>query len=371
MPTARQPDFSRPVVAVCGLPIDAFTHQQAQQRLESKRRSRATCFLSTPNLNFAMQGLSDASFRDSVSRSDLSVADGMPLVWIAKLLGLPIVERVSGAGLYDSLKHSAIAPWKVFFFGGPQGAAQDACLNMRFGAGAMDPVGLVWPGFVGVEEMSRPDLIDCINEAHPDLLVVSLGSAKGQAWIERNLPQLKVPVVSHLGAVVNFAAGTVSRAPRWMQGSGLEWVWRIKEEPHLLSRYWHDGLGLCKLMLTRVLPLALSNLWFRKTGAAQRQDCFVSAQPQAGGGQLLTLHGRADAHGLAQVRLAWEDCWHQTGPVSIDLGEVPWFDASFVALCLLLETSLRDQGRCLHLQGLNARHRGLFKLHLCEHLLPR
>ncbi len=367
MPYARQPNFFRPVVAVCGLPIDAFSHAQATQTLETHRLSGRTCFLSTPNLNFAIQGLSDAAFRDSVSRSDLSVADGMPLVWIAKLLGLPIVERVSGSGLFDSLKHSAYAPWKVFFFGGPQGAAQDACLNMRLAGGVMEPVGLMWPGFVGVEEMSRPDLIECINDAHPDLLVVSLGSAKGQAWIERNLPLLNVPVISHLGAVVNFAAGAVKRAPKWMQRSGLEWVWRIKEEPHLVTRYYRDGLALCNVMFRRVLPLALNSFWHRRSGTP---ICHVRVQTLADGTQHLALQGSARASGLAEVRSAWQACWQQgTGDVIIDLSASPWFDASFVALCLLLETSLRDQGRRLQLQGLSASHRRLLKLHLCEHLV--
>ena len=87
-----------------------------------------------------------------------------------------------------------------------------------------------------------------MNAARPDFLVVSLGAAKGQAWIMRNLHRLDVPLVSHLGAVVNFVAGEVRRAPRWMQRSGLEWAWRVKEEPALLRRYAGDAL--------RLLPLA-------------------------------------------------------------------------------------------------------------------
>ncbi|MDH4390587.1 MAG: WecB/TagA/CpsF family glycosyltransferase [Aquabacterium sp.] len=369
MSTAREPDFNRPLYAVCGLPIDALTHVQAQQKLELNRETGQSCFMSTPNLNFAVQSLKDAAFRDSVARSDISVADGMPLVWIARLLGLPIVERVSGSGLFDSLKQAPGSPWKVFFFGGPQGAAQEACLKLYFAGTVMQPVGLIWPGFGGLDDMSRPDLIETINEARPDLLVVSLGSAKGQAWIERNLSHLKVPVVSHLGAVVNFVAGTVKRAPRWMQRTGLEWLWRIREEPHLVTRYFNDGLALCKLMTLRVLPLAISTRWYRATARGAHQPCTVRLALQDNGDQRVVLSGCAHATGMADVRRAWQDCWHGKGDVRIDLQDVPWFDAMFVALCLLLETSLRDQGRKLRLEGLTSRHRRLFRLHQCAHLV--
>ena len=175
-------------------------------------------------------------------------------------------------------------------------------------------------------------------------------------------------MVSHLGAVVNFAAGTVKRAPRWMQKSGLEWLWRIKEEPHLLNRYKSDGLALCRLMALRVLPLAFSNQWFRATTSGVDQLCRVDTTLRADGTQHLHLQGCAAHAGLAAVRPAWQACFLGTGNVHINLGAVPWFDATFVALCLLLETALRDQGRSLKLEGLNARHRGLFKLHSCSHL---
>jgi len=87
-------------------------------------------------------------------------------------------------------------------------------------------------------------VLQAINASQADFLVVALGAKKGQAWILHNLEHLQVPVVSHLGAVVNFVAGTVQRAPAAWQRAGLEWLWRIKEEPALFGRYWNDGLAL-------------------------------------------------------------------------------------------------------------------------------
>ena len=115
-------------------------------------------------------------------------------------------------------------------------------------------VGFESPGYGSIVEMSSKSAIAKINASGADFLVVALGAAKGQAWIEHNLEALNVPVVSHLGAVINFVAGGVKRAPLWMQKSGLEWAWRIREEPELWRRYWFDGLGLVKLLIRSVAP---------------------------------------------------------------------------------------------------------------------
>ena len=85
-----------------------------------------------------------------------------------------------------------------------------------------------------------------------DFLAVSLGAKKGQLWLHRNHQRLTVPVRAHLGVTVNFQAGTVKRAPPRLRAWGLEWLWRIKEEPHLWRRYAHDGWVLLGLIFTRV-----------------------------------------------------------------------------------------------------------------------
>lgn len=212
-------------------------------------------FLSTPNLSFVMAARSSEEFKQSVLCSDLVVADGTPILWLARKQGTPLPERVAGADIFDALrygaaKHQLGRPMKVFFFGGPPGVAEQACqvLNEETArTGCMEGVGAIYPGHGTVEDMSAQDLIDQINASGADLLVVALGAAKGQAWIMANRHRLQVPVVSHLGAVVNFVAGTVRRAPAVLRGIGLEWLWRIKEEPQLFSRYWQDGKGFLKL----------------------------------------------------------------------------------------------------------------------------
>jgi len=98
------------------------------------------------------------------------------------------------------------------------------------GVGSMDP------GFGTVESMSTDETLAEINRHNIDVIIVSLGAGKGQAWIEANRHKLNAPIISHLGAVINFFAGTVHRAPQWVQKQGLEWCWRILQEPSLWKR---------------------------------------------------------------------------------------------------------------------------------------
>jgi N-acetylglucosaminyldiphosphoundecaprenol N-acetyl-beta-D-mannosaminyltransferase len=261
-PVSHRPetDLARLTYCVLGLPFDAVTMEQAVAVVEEAVISRRRCFISTPNVNFAIAARHDRRFRSSVLQSDLVLADGQPVVWAAKLAGTPISERVSGAGLFEKLRQDARVPIKVYFFGGPEGAAQAAHDALNRSAGHMHSVGFCSPGFGSTVELSKSTFIDPINDAGPDFLVVALGAAKGQDWILANLDRLQAPVISHLGAVVNFTAGTVQRAPQWIQNIGGEWLWRIAQEPKLWRRYWNDGLQLLRMAFSVILPTAFGRL---------------------------------------------------------------------------------------------------------------
>lgn len=247
----------RRVWSVLGLPFDAATELQCVEYLVSAIENEHRVFFTTPNLNFLISSLNDRAFRRSVLDSGFVVADGMPLIWISRLLAVPLPERVPGSGVFEILRHRGLndRPTKVFFMGGPEGMAQRACEVLNADRSAMHGVGFHYPGFGSVEDMSSQELMDEINESGADFVLVALGAKKGQAWIEANYHRINAPVISHLGAVVNFVAGSVLRAPPWMQRFGLEWLWRIYEEHSLLKRYWLDGLAFIKLFFVDVLPL--------------------------------------------------------------------------------------------------------------------
>ena len=330
-----RPDFSRDVRCVLGLPFDAVTEQQAEQILRHAIKERVRCFLSTPNLNFAISCRDDAAFRQSVLHSDLSVADGWPIVAIARMIGAGIPERVTGSGLFERIAASELRPpVAVYFFGGPDGAAEAASKRLNTQSAGAVCVGFEAPGFGSVADMSTPSQLAKLNDAAADLVVVALGAKKGQAWIQHNLSRITAPVISHLGAVVNFAAGTVERAPRWVQRCRLEWLWRIKEEPALWRRYAGDGIAFARLFATQVVPCAIDQ-WFARR---ERQGAREARASIARNGQVLTLSmtGSWTVGNIATLRPLLEQACEANVAVVIELGRASRLDTAVIGSLLLL-----------------------------------
>jgi len=325
-------DFDRPVVSILGLPFDAIGIDAAVQRIREAAFAGRRCFVSTPNLNFAIAAQSDAAFRGSVLRSDLSLVDGMPLVWVARLVGLPVRERVSGSDVFEALQRHPGPPLKVFLLGGPPGAAARAAESIDRRGGGLRCVGFDPAGFDSIEAMSGPEQIERINRSGAHFVVVALGARKGQAWIEHNAARLAAPVLAHLGAVINFAAGTVRRAPRWMQWMGLEWLWRIREEPALWRRYWSDGIEAAGLLVTRVLPDAIDRRRWGRRVYASSPALEVLRGP---GGVSLRLRGAWPDGVEAPLRAALTECAGRNGRVVVDLQDVTVLGHAVVGLLLL------------------------------------
>src|SRR5262245_1085915 len=229
------------------------------QRIDAAAGYATPFFISTVNINFLVAGQTDVKFKESLFRSNLCTVDGMPVMWIARLLGIPVKERTAGADLFEALKlfRTPARPLKVFLFGGKEGVAASAGERLNADRKGLVCVGTYYPGFGSIDEMSTDEIMKTINSSGADVLLVALGAAKGQAWLLRNHERLRIPVRAHLGAVMNVQAGTVNRAPKRIQKLGLEWLWRIKEEPQLWRRYLHDGFVLFRILLTRILPLVV------------------------------------------------------------------------------------------------------------------
>jgi N-acetylglucosaminyldiphosphoundecaprenol N-acetyl-beta-D-mannosaminyltransferase len=354
--------LDRNPVCLLGLPFDAVTMDDAVRTVREAIRVRRRLFLSTPNLNFLIGSQRDAAFRASVVDSDLSVADGMPLVWMSRLLGTSLPERVTGSGLFERLRDEAPQraerPIRVYFFGGPPGAAQAAGRSLNERSAGMVCVGHESPGFGSIEEMSGPDVLERIDASGADFLVVALGAVKGQAWIQRNRARLRVPVISHLGAVVNFAAGTVSRAPAWVQRAGLEWAWRIKEEPALWRRYARDARAFAALFAGKLLPYLL---WLRAHRSASRRAAVEVACSRDAQGIRLAIRGCIADPVPEAVRAALRDCLAGEGDVRLDLRGVDSFGPTFAGMLQLFERAMSQRERSTTIEGPSARTRRLLR----------
>ena len=366
-PRAHEVDFYRPVHAVLGLPVDAVTLHAAQAKIYSTVAARHSCFLSTPNLNFAINCLSDADFRSSVINSDLSLADGMPLLWVARLFGMPMPERVTGSGLFERLQRHPERMLSVYLFGGNDGAASAAEKKINAEPSGLHCVGHWSPGFGSVDAMSSEAIINDINNSHADFLLVALGAKKGQAWIERNRARLSVPLTSHLGAVINFAGGGIRRAPQWMQTLGLEWLWRIREEPHLWRRYWHDGLVLLRLLLTRVLPGALYQRWHTPRRAALL-NAWVSFSGTSSR-PCIAAHGAWCESNLIRMRRSLEKIARCDVGVELDLRDTSYVDSAFIGLLMLMHGHQSQRSLAFVIGGVSPALRRTFRFHCAEFLL--
>lgn len=359
-------DFYRRVYCLLGLPVDAVSMEQAIGVIRRGAERKRRIFFSTPNLNFLIGSLTDAHFRDSVIRSDLSVADGMPLVWIARSFGLPIRERVAGSSLFEEMRERDM-PMSVYFFGGPNGAAREAEETINAGPASMRCVGSQSPGFGSIEDLSRSDVIEQINRSRADFLIVALGAKKGQAWIEHNLKAITVPVISHLGAVVNIVAGRIDRAPAWVQRIGLEWMWRIKEEPALWKRYAHDAAALTKLLVGRVIPCAAYTLLYSGQQDAMR-SASASFERQARA-SVIRMSGAWSEENSYRLRDTLALATRAPGDIRFDMREVSWMDNACIALLALLYGHQLKIGHAMSLTGLRPRVARLFRLHCADYLL--
>lgn len=345
------PDFNRNVHCLLGLPFDAVGLDQASAQITLAAVNKTLCFFSTPNLNFLVATQTDVDFRQSVINSDLSVADGMPIVWMARLLGIPIRERVAGSDLFETIRYGTGEKISVFFFGGPEGIAEAASRKINAENGRLRCVGYMSPGFGSVQEISTPETINQINQSGADLLVVSLGACKGQSWIEHNRSALKVPVVSHLGAVVNFVAGSVMRAPTWMQKTGLEWLWRVKAEPNLWKRYINDGMALVKLLFANVLPQVFYQ--WRLVNTLKLAETESVSLTMSQNHTQIELRGNWTLANLEPVRRIFFQATAAGLDVRIDVSRVQMFDSAFLGLVLLLYGHQIRTNRLLTLQSVS------------------
>ncbi len=365
-------DFERDVYCLLGIPIDAADMDDVLRHVHAAAQRKRRCFLSTPNLNFLMGCQRDASFRDSLINSDLNIVDGLPLAWMARRLGIPVQRRVTGSGMFEALlaaKHASARRLSVYFFGGRDGVAATACRKLNAGDFGLTCAGAYFPGFGSVQELSEQETLDRINASNADFLVVSLGARKGQAWIERNRQRLRIPVISHLGAVVNFVAGTVNRAPAWVQRFGLEWLWRIKEEPALWSRYWQDGSGMLRLMALRLLP-HMAYLGIRRALPLRRPEhASLRLSETAADHCRIAISGAVPDTVSGQMRAVLRDAALLRRHVEVDLSDAHHLSPALFGLLLILRKHQSAAGKSLRFSGLSQRMYALFRWNGVDYLL--
>jgi len=216
--------------------VDVLTFERALSEIEALVERKQGGAVFTPNVDHVVKAESNHAFGDAYTRASLSLADGMPLIWTSPLLGCRLPERVAGSDLLQPLLDLAARNrWRVYLLGGAPGVAPAVSKLMtermginvvgwddsRIQADGSDPTG---------ESFARA------AAAKPDIIFVALGPPKQELWIDRARDMGHPAVAIGVGASLDFLAGKVKRAPRWMARAGLEWAFRLSQEPRRLWR---------------------------------------------------------------------------------------------------------------------------------------
>jgi N-acetylglucosaminyldiphosphoundecaprenol N-acetyl-beta-D-mannosaminyltransferase len=220
------------------LRVDAVTWDQALESLEAIVRRGQGGAVFTPNVDHVVLAEDSPRMRAAYARSDLSLADGMPLLWASRLLGRPLPAKVSGSDFVPAiLERAAVRGWRVYFLGGSPGVAALARDKLRESLPELKVVG-VDAAHVDVDDsLERLEPIAArIRATEPHLVFVALGAPKQEIFIDRVRDSLRPSVLLAVGGSLDFIAGAIPRAPRWMSRSGLEWAFRLSREPQRLWR---------------------------------------------------------------------------------------------------------------------------------------
>jgi N-acetylglucosaminyldiphosphoundecaprenol N-acetyl-beta-D-mannosaminyltransferase len=199
-------------------------------------------FVITANLNFAMLAATNAALRAAARRAAFVVADGMPLVWAARFKGQPLPGRVTGSDLVPAIcKRAGERGHRVVLAGGGAGVAQVAATRLQGASPGLRITALDAPHFRSAGAHESEALVERIRSASPDILLLACSQPEGELWLAEHCERIGVPVCVQIGAAIDFVAGRIRRAPRWVQAAGLEWAFRLLNEPRRLGpRYWKN-----------------------------------------------------------------------------------------------------------------------------------
>lgn len=241
-------------VNLFGIKINNITMGEAIQNIDEMIQKNRKGYIVTPNVDHVVKLQKDDEFRKVYSKASLVLTDGMPIVWGSRLTGNRIVERVAGSDLMPELCRYAWESGKrIFILGAGPGIAAKAAekLKERFKGIMIDTYSPSY-GFEKNKE-ENDNIIFMINEVKPDILFVGVGAPKQEKWLYNNLDKLDVKIGLGIGASIDFIAGNIKRAPRWMQKCGLEWFYRFISDPgRLFKRYFIEDMAFIPLVMKEI-----------------------------------------------------------------------------------------------------------------------
>lgn len=263
-------------VDIAGVNFDAITYNDVLTAIEVYVRTNKQVYITTPNPEMVLDANKNESFAHTLHDSEISIPDGIGILWASYYLGLPkrstgigkflqlfsslskiflcpksirkhLPERVTGSDLFNKIiEESQDKRWRIFLLGAAPGVAKiaiDRLMNKY-------PNAIFAGSYSGSPSENEEGYIsEMVNKSNANILFVAYGSPAQEKWINRNLHKLEtVNVAIGIGGAIDFAAGIVKRAPKGMQKLGLEWLWRLTKEPKRIKRIWNATVKFSSLM---------------------------------------------------------------------------------------------------------------------------
>ncbi|MBT9330258.1 WecB/TagA/CpsF family glycosyltransferase [Paracidobacterium acidisoli] len=255
-------------VAVLGVPFHNVTMDDAVSFIDRKIEEGGFHQVATANVDFLMHAIRDRELQEILCSCSLVVPDGMPILWASKLLGSRLRQRVCGVDLVPRLAELAVRRnYRIFLLGASESVSQRASEKLKQKYPGLQICGRYSPPVRPLQQMNHDEILQKIETANPDILLVAFGNPKQEKWLSMHRDRLKVPVCIGVGGSLDFIAGSVARAPKWMQRGGLEWLYRMLQEPkRLAQRYIGDALGLAAHMPQQLVTHAMQPRQVTRSG---------------------------------------------------------------------------------------------------------
>ncbi len=353
-----------PVLTVLlGLPFHDVTLEETLDYCREAMKGDAPRYLVTANVDFTTQAYEDPDLKKIVFFADRVVCDGMPLVWLSRLFGYPLRERVAGSDMVPRLLDiCGQEKYGVYFFGSDRTTLEEAKVIVEQRYPGLRVVGIDSPPFGAVIEWDNDALCQRMRASGAKLLLACLGCPKQERWIFAHHREAGIPLSIGVGASLDFITGKQKRAPRWMQKTGLEWFWRMSSSPsRLVARYGKDLIFLTKASL-------------RQAWSQRRRDIIAE--------KLLDLPA-AEPEGTTEVTsLAWSGSLQKsalagapmpesiTSPVLLDTSRVTFTDSSGLGQLALLVRKCRTAGQMLIVVNPSGVFRGAIANSQMDSLFP-
>ena len=250
-PRGFQAGRTVPHVSILGVPISLVDLKSAVGTISLWVQNRDAKYVCARDVHGLMLSLQNPMMMDIHRTAGLVVPDGMPVVWLSKWRSKQPVKRVCGADLVDALCDGGQSKGlRHFFYGGKPGVAEAMIRNLKVKYPNLVVAGSYSPPFRRLTDEEDADVVDAINRSGAQIVWIGLSTPKQEFWMRDHVGRIKGATLIGVGAAFDFHSGSVSRAPKWMQQSGFEWLHRLFSEPR---RLWRRYLVMAPAFILKII----------------------------------------------------------------------------------------------------------------------